>query len=149
MCETLLIRVLEDAINKLIKCVRSVILGLRMAAITVMPPPLHKGWVDGHKNFDGSGEGDTSLPDHFVAAKLVKERKRERETEEKEESIRYNINPTTPLESLLGRSAFNIFKLLYCVATARGGFYSIYIIYSVKKAGFLSFLFFFFYIYIF
>jgi hypothetical protein len=142
----LLIRVLEDAINKPIKCVRSVILGLCMAAITVMPPLLHKGRVDGHKNFDGSGEGDTSLPDHFVTAKLVKERKGERETEEKEESIRYNINPATPLESLLARSAFNIFKLLYCVATARGGFYSIYIIYSVKKAGFLSC--FFLYIYI-
>lgn len=27
---------------------------------------------DGHKNFDGSAEGDASLPDHFVAAKLVK-----------------------------------------------------------------------------
>lgn len=49
-----------------------------MPAITVMPPPPHKGRVDGHKNFDGSGEGDTSLPDHFVAAKLVKERKREK-----------------------------------------------------------------------
>lgn len=78
MCETLLIRVLEDAINKPIKRVRSVILGLRMPTITVMPPPPYKGRVDGHKNFDGSGEGDISPPDHFVAAKLVKERKREK-----------------------------------------------------------------------
>lgn len=52
------------------------------------------------------------------------------------------------MESLLARSAFNIFKLLYCVATAKGGFYSIYIIYPVKRAGFLS-CFFYIYIYIF
>lgn len=90
MCETLLIRVLEDAINKPIKRVRSVILGPRMAAITVMSSRAREwmGRVGGHKNFDGYAEGDTSLPDHFVAAKLVKEKNegKERETEEKEES---------------------------------------------------------------
>lgn len=78
MCETLLIRVLEDAINKTIKRVRSVILGPRIAAITVMSSRAVRGRrrrVDGHKNFDGPTEGDTSLPDHFVAAKLVKENK--------------------------------------------------------------------------
>lgn len=35
----------------------------------------------------------------------------------RKKKVGYNINPTTPLESLLARSAFNIFKLLYCVAT--------------------------------
>jgi len=43
-----------------------------------------RGRVDGHKNFDGYAEGDTSLPDHFVVAKLAKEKKEgKRETEEK------------------------------------------------------------------
>lgn len=87
MCETLLIRVLEDAINKPIKGVRSAILGPRMAAITQLCRPARKGWVGGHKNFDGYAEGDTSLPDHFVAEKLAKENKEgKRESEEKEES---------------------------------------------------------------
>lgn len=93
-----------------------------MAAITVMYSLIEKrGKVDGHKNFDGFAEGDTSLPDHFVVAKLVKKKKEGKmEKLRNKKSIKkvgYNINPTTPLESLLARSAFNIFKLLYCVAT--------------------------------
>lgn len=71
---TLLIRVLEDAINKPIKRVRSVILGPSMAAITVMSSHI-EGRVDGHKNFDSFAEGDTSFPDHFVAAKFAKKKK--------------------------------------------------------------------------
>lgn len=50
-------------------------IGAPHAAITVMSYHVG-GRVDGHKNFDGYAEGDTSLPDHFVAAKLVKEKKK-------------------------------------------------------------------------
>lgn len=46
MCETLLIRVLEGAINKPIKQERSVILGSRMAAITDMSSHVEEGgWL--------------------------------------------------------------------------------------------------------
>jgi len=72
--ETLLIRVLEDAINRPIKRARSAILGAPHGGYySYVLPSRGAGNVDdGHKNFDGSAEGDAPLPDHFVAAKLVK-----------------------------------------------------------------------------